>query len=573
MSAMSRLLLIFILLVYGWTSFAQEPLQHEKKTYTSPDGKLYIHKSLPVYLWISTSDAEGSEKYRLESEESKKYANPMYLDTEGYNTVRSPSAVDPETRQTVYPVQDIIFEVYADGVAPKTSIDYGETKLHRAGEKLHLGGGTLITLTAKDATSGVENIYYSIDGAAYQPYKEVIKIEQEKEYVLKYYAVDNVGNVEEVHEHILVLDKKAPVTKLEIEGDRHENIISGRSKIVLKADDNGVGTKTIYYTLDDGTEKVYKTPISAAYISQDDHAITYYAVDKVGNKEVTKNFAFYVDKTAPTIIEEVVGKSFFSGGKEFSSGRAQLKLTSFDNKAGVKEVRYSVNSGEYVVYTDPVYLTQSSGNLLIKSYAVDQVNNRSNSQTANEKTTIPYIDLTGPRLSHSIKGPKFTTRDTLFISSETKITLSGSDSEAGMHHIDYIVDNSNPKDFEEPFSISGEGYSLVKYTGYDNVDNTSRQEFGVKVDNSGPEISTSFGTRSLRKENGLSVYPSHTVLFMTATDKVVGFKNIMYRLNGSAEKLSTGMLKNLPKGKNEISIKAYDQLGNFSELKIEFVID
>jgi hypothetical protein len=66
----------------------------------------------------------------------------------------------------------------------------------------------------------------------------------------------------------------------------------------------------------------------------------------------------------------VLGKSFFSGGKEFSSGKSRLKLTSFDNKAGVKEVRYSVNNGEYQLYDSPVFLTQSAGNLIIKSYAV-----------------------------------------------------------------------------------------------------------------------------------------------------------------------------------------------------------
>ena len=46
----------------------------------------------------------------LNSEQSAEYANPMYLDVEGFNSLRSPSAVDPETRKTVYPLEDIIYD-------------------------------------------------------------------------------------------------------------------------------------------------------------------------------------------------------------------------------------------------------------------------------------------------------------------------------------------------------------------------------------------------------------------------------------------------------------------------------
>ncbi len=46
------LLLLFLVVMMG---YAQEPLRHEKKTYSSPDGKLYIQKSLPVYIWLSVS--------------------------------------------------------------------------------------------------------------------------------------------------------------------------------------------------------------------------------------------------------------------------------------------------------------------------------------------------------------------------------------------------------------------------------------------------------------------------------------------------------------------------------------
>ncbi len=570
---MPRLVICLGILLIGLTLMAQQPLSHPKKMYVSPEGKLYVQRDLPVYLWLSTSPSENSEKNRLWSEVTKAYSNPMYFDANGYNTFRSPSAVDTATKKVILPMRDIVFEVYSDGKAPVTKVDYGNTKLFSINNKLYTGGGTLITLSASDDLSGVENIYFSVNGSAFQPYLEAIRIEDEKEYGIKYYAADNVGNVENLHEVLLVYDKTPPVTKLNVVGDRFENILSGRSKIELITEDKTAGVKSIFYSIDSGSSKVYSLPIPAAYLSQDEHIISYYSADHVGNTETSQNFTFYVDKTPPTIIEEVLGKSFFSGGKEFSSGKSRLKLTSFDNKAGVKEVRYSVNNGEYQLYDSPVFLTQSAGNLIIKSYAVDNVNNRSNSQTANEKTNIPYIDLTGPELGHSFEGPQFQSRDTIFINTNTKIRLRGFDYEAGFNRIEYSVNGSNPSEYTTPFSIENEGFSTIDYTGFDNVDNTSGSAFSVKVDNSGPILGYTFGTSLLRKESGIEVYPSHTVLFFSATDKVVGFQRMTYTLNSGKPLEYTGMIKDLPKGKNELTITAIDKLGNSSEKTITFIIE
>jgi hypothetical protein len=546
---------------------------HKKKTYIAPDGKLYVQKDLPVYLWLSTSPADNSTKYKLKSEVTKEFSNPMYLDAEGFNSVRSPSAVDTVTHKTILPLKDIIFEVYADSKAPITKINYGDTKLFTANNILHIGGQTVISLTATDLLSGVENIYFSINGSPFKPYTGAINITEENEYHIKYYAVDNVGNVEEIQEHTLVYDRTAPVTKLEIEGDNFENILSGRSKIILKTEDKSTAIQAIYYSIDSNAQKTYSSAILAGYLTQDEHRLNYYAVDQVGNKEPAQTYAFYVDKSPPTIIEEVMGKTFFAGGKEYSSGKSRLKLTSFDNKAGIKEVRYSVNNGEYQLYDSPVFLTQSSGNLLIKSYAVDNVNNRSTSQTANEKTSIPYIDLTGPDMRHSFTGPQFVTRDTVFINNQSRIVLKGSDSEAGLNRIEYSVNGSNPMEFAEPFGIENEGISTIDYTGFDNVDNTSVRSFSIRGDNTGPGIGYTFGTSWLRKDGNLEVYPTHTVLFLSASDKVVGFQRMTYSINGSAMVEYAGIINNLPKGKDLLVIKAYDKLGNTSEMTIEFIIE
>lgn len=78
--------------------FAQEPTQqtHEKRVYIN-DGNTYVQKSLPLYLSFSTT--KGGTQFPLTSKASAKYADPMFLDTEGVNYIRSKWAVDPESKK------------------------------------------------------------------------------------------------------------------------------------------------------------------------------------------------------------------------------------------------------------------------------------------------------------------------------------------------------------------------------------------------------------------------------------------------------------------------------------------
>ncbi|MBA7548799.1 hypothetical protein ES705_41267 [subsurface metagenome] len=142
-----------------------------------------------------------------------------------------------------------------------------------------------------------------------------------------------------------------------------------------------------------------------------------------------------------------------------------------------------------------------------------------------------------------------------------------------MNRIEYSLSGSNPIEYTEAFNIEKEGYSVVDFTGFDNVDNTSTNSFTIKVDNTGPVISHTFGTSCLRKKEGLEVYPAHVVLFVVATDNVVGFKRMTYALNDGVAKEYTGMIKDLPKGNNRMVIKAYDNLGNSRESEIQFIIE
>jgi hypothetical protein len=570
-----KFLAIFVTGISSLSLFAQKVPECTKKIYVSPEGKVFIQKSLPVYLMISTKSGDKNSTVQLQSDSTKPYANPMYFDAEGLNTFRSPWEVDTNSKQLVYPKHDIIYEVYADSKPPVTKISYGNSKILTQKSKLFVSGKTEITLTATDQISGVEKIMYSIDSADYQEYTKPIVLENEKEYTLKYFSFDHVGNVEPVHAVILVIDKSAPKTSMEIKGDYFENNISGNSAIILKCDDNSSGIASLMVKLDDSPEQKYPGPIKTSMIQQGEHKLVYYSTDNVENREEQHSYDFYVDKTPPTLMQDIIGKSFMLNGREFSSGQAQLKLTALDNKAGVKEIYYSINNGVFKLYEKAVILNSVGGNIQIKSYAVDKVNNKSVVSEESQTASIPYIDLSGPTLSYSLQGPAFITPDTLYISNKTKITLKATDNEAGVSNIKFQIDGKEEQVFSSSFQLEQEGMHVIEYTGNDNVDNTNSGTLKLMVDNSGPNIYTRFSTSPKgtlpQDSKQITIYPGFVGLFVSATDIEAGYDHMTYSLNGSKDKPFTGFLNSFPKN-NQVIVKAYDKLGNQSTTTIEFAI-
>jgi hypothetical protein len=556
--------------------YTQQLPKHEKKVYRAPDGKLYIQKTLPVYVRIATSSDDNAKTYLLRSEKTPKYANPMYFDAEGFNSFRSPSKVDTITKMPVYPKEDIIFEVYADNTPPASSIKFENNETKKIKDITYIRGKANISVKAEDKLSGLENIYYSVDSAEYSIYNAPFSLDSEKEYSLKYYSVDNVGNVESLHNMKLTTDFTSPKTSYTIKGNYFENMLAGNASLHFTASDKGAGISNIRYKLDDGLEKTYTTPINAANLDQGEHKIAFYATDLVNNKESENTFEFYVDKTPPTVIQEIIGKSFIANGKEFSSGRSQLKITAFDNKAGIKEIYYSINNGKYQLYEKPVNLANSSGNLTVKSYAVDNVNNIGyyNENDNKASRNLSYVDLSGPVLSSNFSGPVFTYNDSVYINQKTKIILKAYDKESGFNRIEYTVNQGETNTYEAPINIDKEGYSSINFTGYDNVDNTNNSSISFFVDNTGPEISIQFSTPVKLKDNGTDIYPDHVVLFVAATDAYTGFDRMTYSFNGLPEKLFAGYISAIPKQKlNTLLIKAYDKLGNETRKEIKFGIE
>ena len=120
-----------------------------------------------------------------------------------------------------------------------------------------------------------------------------------------------------------------------------------------------------------------------------------------------------------------------------------------------------------------------------------------------------------------------------------------------------------------------EGFNIIYFTGYDNVDNTNNSSVSFFVDKTGPEITCQFSAPVKYKDSeGTDIYPGYVVLFVAATDAYTGFERMTYSFNGQPEKTFVGYISTIPKRKqNTLLIKAYDKLGNETRKEIKFGVE
>lgn len=553
---------------------AQEPQAgtHEKRVYIN-EGNTYVQKELPLYLKFSTSP--GGENYDLNSKATSDYANPMYLDTEGLNFIRSKWAVDPETKKTISPQQEVLYELYADGIAPRTYHKFlGAPKY--SSDRVYFGKGLSFSLSSKDGVSGVEGVHYALSSTTWTDYSVDVNVDTEGEYSLSYYAHDNVGNAEKVRNSKFVVDATSPSSSHTIDGIVYNaNILAPSTKFNLDKSDALSGVRVTKYSFDGGTDRSHTGSITMSGLADGDHVLYYYSEDNVKNVEEKKSFAFYLDRLPPVVSNQVNGDQF-QGKYLYVSPRTNVTFTATDNKAGVNKIYYRIDGKERYDYSSAVNIPNEKGTHTFKYDATDNVQNLS----PNKYITL-YMDNVNPTTGIKYGNPQFFARDTLFITKDTKIKLFASDYESGVQKISYNLDGAGYNEYSE-FAIPGDGYHTINFKTVDNVNNEEQEKTSTCfVDNVAPTIFHNYSIQAIGTKKDLKVYPNYTRLYLGATDDHVGTQTIEYSINegpwtaySSASTLDISEKSRFLKKKikYEVKVRVKDMLGNLAEDTISFYV-
>jgi hypothetical protein len=552
------------------------------------EGRTYVNKDLPIYLQFKT--APNGKAYDLKSEKNPQDANPLYLDTEGVNYIRSKWAVDSATGKTIYPTREVMMEIYCDGLAPSTSITLKNAPRYSSAGTVYYGKGLIMVLSpsdgyafdgtrvSSDGVSGVKSTSYTVNGAQ-ATYNSEVAMNKEGQQNVSWQSIDYVGNLESPKNRVFVIDLTAPSTGISKNGDQSGDIFSARSTFSLSPSDASSGVDYTTFSFDNGTNK-YGTRVSLSALSDGEHTITWYSEDNVDNSEAKNSYTFYLDRTAPVSSIAIQG-DLCEGRYDYISERSKFNLSSTDNKAGVQSIEYSINGGAYSTFNQALNLPNQNGLVTVRFRATDKVNNRSASSA---KTY--YLDNIAPTTTISYGAPQFFKQGELFITSNTPVTLTARDNASGVDKTTYNTDGSGGGTYSSSFTVSNEGPHTLNFQSTDCVKNQEASKSSkCHVDNSPPEIYHHFSIEPVGEKTvdgkTVKVYPNYTRLYLGATDVKVGTDKIEYSINGEAFRayssprtLDISELDQFTSEKvYEVTVRAIDKLGNKSEQTFMFAIE
>lgn len=567
--------LVFALCVGANLAGAQDAPQvpaHPHKIYVDEkQNKLFWPMDKPFWVRLAASPDADAPSYLLQ-----RVAPESDVSTEKYN--KQGIALEIQGKQFVrwfnyVTKQNVNLEFFTDGEPPRTKATCGGAPTATVAQKTYYGKGLRCSLASEDELSGVETTYLSIDGAPYKPYPGEIPLDKEKEVALRYYAVDHVGYAEAPSTLQFTVDLSAPVTSDAITGNALGNVLSTQARFRITSTDALSGVANVQARFDKQEFKPVTTgEVSVESLPDGEHSLSYYAVDRVSNRETEHVVPFYLDRTPPTVGAAVVGDLFeAANGVRYVSGRSQARLTAEDNKSGVDKIEYSFDGARFQQYASVFPLPVKSGAGRLSYRAADKLGNTS------AVAVLPYsMDLTAPQSTHRIVGPQDQQRSDVYIIGATRIELAATDDASGVKQIQYQTeDAAEPQVYTGPLSFPEEGRRLLRYWSTDRVNNRELDQALVLItDNTPPQIFANFSLAATSAGGSQSapVYRRQTSLFLGATDNAAGVHKIYYSINGGKEAEYKTPLVLDREGTFDLLIRADDNVGNQSTKRLHFVV-
>jgi peptidoglycan/xylan/chitin deacetylase (PgdA/CDA1 family) len=181
------------------------------------------------------------------------------------------------------------------------------------------------TLTAVDNTggSGVAKTYYTTDGSTPTTSSTVYSgpFAVPATSTVKYFSVDNSGNVEPVRSQVIQIDSKAPTTSINCNNLAcSSTAYLNSASVSLTSTDGagGSGVASTHYTTDGSDPSLSSPTYTAAFVIRSTTTVKYRSWDRAGNVEATGTQVITVATDAPPVAVLAVSPS---------SGLAPLTVT------------------------------------------------------------------------------------------------------------------------------------------------------------------------------------------------------------------------------------------------------
>jgi cytochrome c len=211
-------------------------------------------------------------EYQLDDGAWTAYAAPVTVSGDGAHALRYRSADKAGNVET-----DKTLAVKIDGVAPLTTAAFAPGN----DDGWHTGA-VPVTLSAADATSGVNGTEYKLDGGAWTAYIEPVNVSGDGDHTLLYRSADKAGNVETDKAATVKIDASGPTVLVSGVADGQLYGDSQDVRIGWQATDATSGLASVGGTLD-GRPFLSGTLQALYELSLGRHRVEVTATDNAGN--------------------------------------------------------------------------------------------------------------------------------------------------------------------------------------------------------------------------------------------------------------------------------------------------
>jgi hypothetical protein len=201
------------------------------------------------------------------------------------------------------------------------------------------------------------------------------------------------------------------------------------------------------------------------------------------------------------------------------------------------------------------------------------INSVGNAELSNTTHTVT-VDSTPPVTGISYSNPNHKADSTVYVSKSTTFTLVASDDISGVANTYYKVDAEPWTNYTEPFNLSNlqDGEHTLYFYSVDKLGNVEpTRSFALTMDNTEPYIWFLFPSdKSAANSSTVNVtwtgldYGSGIAYYEIKID------DEEYNNKGNSTKHT---FLDVVEGSHELSLKAVDELGNWKESKITFIVD
>ncbi len=344
-----------------------------------------------------------------------------------------------------------------------------------------------VTLTATDATSGVANTYYTLDGVQHTYGGSAFQVSAAGSHTITFWSTDNAGNTETTHTGYVNIDTTPPVTSASgLAGSRNTGWSATAVPVSFTDSDSQSGVAVTCYTVDGGSAQLYGGVTLPIGGTSGSHIVTYWSVDNAGNVEGAHIGYVNIDTTPPVTTASGLQGSATSGWSKTSP--VTVTLSASDSESGMSGgsagTYYRLGaSGAFSPYTGS-FTVSGDGSHEVDYYSVDALGNT-------EATNVGWvnIDTTPPSVSDDAPNTWSTTPVT--------VTLSASDAGSGVAYTQYKADGdttwhdttNNQFTVLTPSDGSNDGVHTYDYRAVDNAGNETDGSCTVRIDTTPPSVS------------------------------------------------------------------------------------